>query len=222
MATLPGTVIAATAGAQGFDCDTVVTATVAQELAAQGYGFAIRYVSRATPQDAGDLTAQEAQTILDAGLALMVVQHCPPAYWTASAALGTQNGNAAVTNAAAIGYPVGATIWVDLENMRPGTPASAIFAYANAWSRAVRAAQYQDGLYYSADCPLSPEQLYLDLITARYWRALSADSPFVAVRGACMQQYLQSGQTAGIDIDRDVITPDAFGGVPVWLAPAGS
>ncbi|HEV2099776.1 MAG TPA: glycoside hydrolase domain-containing protein [Stellaceae bacterium] len=183
---------------------------------AQGYACAIRYLSRVSSQNVGDLSAGEAQVILGTGLALMVVQHCAAAYWTPSAALGTSYGKIAAGNAAALGYPPPATIWLDLENMRPGCGAPAICTYANAWGRAVRGAGYQDGLYFSADCPLTPEQLYLDLITARYWRALSRDTPAVAVRGACMQQYLQAGQVAGIDIDRDVITADALGGLPVW------
>ena len=216
--TLPGTITAATPGGQGFDCSTVVTAVVAENLAALGFTFAIRYVSRVTPQNAGDLTVEEAQSILAAGLALMVVQHCPRPYWTPTAELGTQYGTVAATNAAAIGYPSGASLWLDLENMRPGSGADAICAYANAWSRAVRGAGYLDGLYYSADCPLTPQQLYLDLITTRYWRALSADSPFVSTRGACMQQSLQAGQMAGIDLDRDVVMADAFGGLPMLLA----
>jgi Rv2525c-like, glycoside hydrolase-like domain len=220
--TLPGTVTAATAGAQGFDCDTVVTATVAENLAAQGYTFAVRYVSRVTPQNAGDLTADEAGSILAAGLALMVVQHCPPAYWTPTAELGTQYGTIAAANATVIGYPSGASLWLDLENMRPGSGVDAICAYANAWSRAVRGAGYLDGLYYSADCPLTPQQLYLDLVTMRYWRALSTDSPVVSTRGACMQQFLQAGQTGGIDLDRDVVMADAFGGLPMLLASAGT
>lgn len=219
---LPGTVTAATAGAQGFDSDVVVTAVVAQALAAQGYACAIRYISRVTPQNPGDLSAGEAQTILAAGMALMAVQHCPPTYWTPSAELGTTYGSAAAENAAAVGYPTGASLWLDLENMRPGCGAAAIIAYANAWCRAVRAMGYLDGVYYSADCPLTPQQLYLDLIATRYWRALSADAPTVAVRGVCIQQFLQAGQVAGIDIDRDVVLADAFGGVPMWLAPAES
>ena len=219
--TLPGTVISATAGLQGFDCDALVGATAARQLAALSYRFAIRYVSRVTPQNAGDLTAGEAETILSAGLALMVVQHCPPSLFTPSADLGAQYGDTAVANARDIGYPSGASLWLDLERMRPGCGVAAICSYANAWSRVVRGAGYLDGVYYSADCPLTPQQLYLDLIATRYWRALSTDSPSIAIRGACMQQFMQSGQTANLDIDRDVVMADAFGGLPMIVSAAG-
>jgi hypothetical protein len=31
-----------------------------------------------------------------------------------------------------------------------------------------------------------------------------------------VQQFIQYGQVAGIDIDRDVIMADALGGLPSW------
>ena len=204
-------------GAQAFDTDTVLTAAVSRTLAGMGYACAIRYVSRASPNNQGDISADEVDTILAAGLALMLVQHCPPAYWIPTASLGGQYGAAAVANSIEVGYPSGATLWLDLENMRPGCGTQAINGYVNAWCRAVAVGGFVPGVYFSADCPLTPEQIYLDWITKSYWRSLSRDTPAVAVRGACMQQYAQPGQVAGIDIDRDVILADAFGGVPSWM-----
>ena len=208
--------VLATPGAQAFDTDTVLTQAQAPALAAQGYVCAIRYVSRTSSNAAGDISASEAQTIIEAGLGLMLVQHCPPAYWTPTPAVGTQYGTAAAANASSVGYPRGATLWLDLENMRPGCGDQAIIAYVNSWCRAVAAARYLPGLYFSADCPLTSGQIYLDLIVTQYWRSLSADTPAVAVRGPCMQQFVQYGQVAGIDIDRDVIMADALGGLPSW------
>jgi Domain of unknown function (DUF1906) len=210
------------AGAQCFDTDTVLTPIAAKALAALSYVCAIRYVSRTTPNNIGDISAGELATIMEAGMALMLVQHCPPAYWTPSAALGAQYGTVAAANAASVGYPQGATLWLDLENMRPGCGDAAIIAYVNAWCRGASAAGFVPGLYFSADCPLTAEQIYLDLIVTQYWRSLSADTPAVAVRGACVQQFLQSGQVAGIDIDRDVIMTDALGGLPSWAASASA
>lgn len=207
--------LTAHSGAIGFDTDTVITPDIAAVLAKMRFAFAVRYVSRVTPNNPGDISQAEVG-VINASLALMLVQHCPPAYWTPTRALGIQYGAAAASNALGVGYAAGATLWLDLENMRPGSSPSSIFAYANAWFDAVENEGYQSGLYYSADVPLTPEQLYIDLITQRYWRGLSRDAPLVAVRGACMQQYLQAGQVAGVDIDRNVITADAFGGLPVW------
>ncbi|HUC70359.1 MAG TPA: glycoside hydrolase domain-containing protein [Stellaceae bacterium] len=213
------TALAVTAmpGAQCFDTDTKLDLVAARSLALRGYAAAIRYVSRAVPNGPGDIGAEEAATIMTAGLGLMLVQHCPPAYWTPSSGLGTAYGGAAAQNAAAVGYPAGATLAVDLENMRPGCGNPAIVAYVNSWSRAVIAAGYVPCLYYSADCPLSPEELYLDLVVTLYWRALSRDTPQVAVCGPCIQQFAQMGQVAGIDIDRDVVMADAFGRLPSWM-----
>lgn len=207
---------AARVGAQAFDTDTVIAAGVAQDLAAAGYECAIRYLSRTTPNNRGDISADEAQGIAAAGLALMLVQHCPPARWTPGSALGARYGATAAANARAVGYPAGATVALDLENMRPGSSVAAICDYVNAWARAVVASGFEPMLYYTADCPLTPEQLYLDLRLRLYWRGLSRDAPQVAVCGPCVQQFLQAGQVAGIDLDRDIITPDALGRLPSW------
>jgi Domain of unknown function (DUF1906) len=215
------TLAQATPGAQAFDTDTPLTINTISSLRALGYACAIRYVSRTTPCNPGDITSTEAQVILDAGLALMLVQHCPPAYWSPFSMLGVKYAMTASNNAANALYPPGATLWLDLENMRPGCGIPAIAAYVNAWYQTVLDGGYVPGLYYTADCPLTPEQLYLDLRPQLYWRGLSQDAPYVAVRGACMQQYVQLGQVAGIDLDRDVIVPDALGGLlPSWAIAA--
>lgn len=208
--------VQAPSGAIGFDTDTVLGANSLKILTGMRFAFATRYVGRMMPNQMGDISPTEVAAIQAAGLAFMLVQHCPPAYWTPTSTLGLQYGIAAAKNALSVGYAGGATLWLDLENMRPGSTPYSICSYANAWFNAVENEGYQSGLYYSADVPLTPNQLYLDLITQRYWRGLSRDAPVVAMRGSCVQQFLQSGQVAYIDIDRNVITADAFGGLPTW------
>jgi Domain of unknown function (DUF1906) len=88
--TITGNVVQAPAGMIGFDTIDVLDATRANEYLRRGYQFCIRYVSH----DQGrseyvDLTADEAQTIVDSGLALMVVQHPLDAGWAPDAGLGT-------------------------------------------------------------------------------------------------------------------------------------
>lgn len=54
-----------------------------------GYKFCIRYVPHANQADVSeDLTSEEAEAILDAGLALMVVQHVRHENWEITHGLG--------------------------------------------------------------------------------------------------------------------------------------
>jgi hypothetical protein len=78
---LPGTVNAAAPGLKGFDADTVISADIAQQFKQAGYAFCARYLSLSDGQEAGDLSNSEALAILNAGLALVAVQHVPEPGW---------------------------------------------------------------------------------------------------------------------------------------------
>jgi Domain of unknown function (DUF1906) len=209
-------VSAATPGAQGFDSDAALTAASAGALYDAGFRFAVRYLSRTSPQNPGDLDAGEMVAILASGLALMAVQHCPRAGWVPSAALGGEYGSAAAANAADIGMLPGVSLWLDLEGVASYATASDTIAYCNSWAAAVAAPGFLP-----ANQPLSGDDLYWRLRVTRYWRSASA-VPDVPYRGFCMAQALAPSPVDGISIDRDVIMPDIFGGVPMWLAPAGN
>lgn len=217
---LPGTVAAAKTGAQGFDSDTVLTAGLAQALFAAGFRFAVRYLSRTAPQHNGDLSAAEAAAILDAGLALMPVQHVSRAGWAPSAALGRQYGLAAAQNAQAVRLPAGVTVWLDLEGVASYATAAETIAYCNAWAGEVAVAGFDPGLYVGANQPLSGDDLYWRLRVTRYWKSAST-VPAIPYRGYCMVQALAPSPVDGIAIDRDVVMADLFGGLPMWLAPTG-
>ena len=67
---LHGHVFTAPDGVRGFDTAERVSDKAATAFLAHGYRFAVRYVRRAKAH-AGDLGAEEASALLDAGLALM-------------------------------------------------------------------------------------------------------------------------------------------------------
>ena len=96
MPTLPGTAQSATTGVKGFDADTPISFAAAGQFFAQGYRFCLRYVGR-TAMGNEDLTSDEAEDILRANLALMVVQHVEEEGWSPTGGLGTTyiNGTAA-------------------------------------------------------------------------------------------------------------------------------
>jgi hypothetical protein len=205
----------ATPGAQGFDSDTTIDQTSAIDLKGAGFAFAIRYLSRSTPQAPGDLSNVEAQTILNAGLALMAVQHVSRPGWAPNAALGTDYGDAAVANAALIGLPRGICLWLDLEEVAPYATAEDTIAYVNAWAAAVANGNFVPGLYVGANQPLSGDQLYWRLRLRNYWKSAST-VPDIPYRGYQMVQALAPSPIDGIALDRDVVLADNFGGLPCW------
>lgn len=208
-------VVPTTPGMQGFDTDTSLD-IFAQDLAAAGFGYAIRYLSRTIPENPSDLTADEVNTILSAKLGLMAVQHVPKPGWSPTGNLGNAYGQAAVTNAKAAGLPPGMSLWCDLEGVAPYTTAADTIAYVNGWAKLVASAGYLPGLYVGANQPLSGDDLYWRLVVKRYWKSAST-VPDIPYRGYCMVQALMPAPFAGVSIDRDVAMADNFGGVPMMV-----
>ena len=89
-----------------------------------------------------DLTAPEAQGILDAGLALMVVQQAGQPNWVPTADLGTQYGSCAAQFAGEAGIVSGVNVFLDLEGIAQGTDPQAIVDYCNNWFDQVAAAGF--------------------------------------------------------------------------------
>jgi hypothetical protein len=220
---LPGSVRAAPPGGKGFDTDTVLTDAMAAAFVANGFRFAIRYLSRERPEAGGNLTATEAEAILNAGLALMAVQHVSEAGWIPGDALGRQYGTSAAANARTVGFPSGVNIWLDLEGVGYGTSPGQIARYCEAWFTAVSDAGYVPGLYVGARCGLSGEELY-NLPFAWYWRSGSA-VPMLPARGYCLEQTISGYyEIAGVSYDLNMTRTDdgGAGHTPVWLAPASA
>jgi hypothetical protein len=65
-----------------------------------------------------DLTATEAQIILDSGMALFVVQHPLKPGWVPTAKLGHTFGANAAAYAGDAGLPGGVNVFLDLEGLR--------------------------------------------------------------------------------------------------------
>ena len=205
-------------GVLGFDTDTALTAHAAATLFAEGYRFAIRYVSRSAAADAGDLTATEANLLLQAGLALMPVQHVRAQGWTPSRELGVSDGLAAAYHAFCIGFPAGVNVWCDLEGIASPIDPQEVIDYAKAWFATVAATPYLPGLYVGAGSILTANTLGFQLPFEHYWKSMS-QVPEPAGRG---YQMVQSATTtvAGIAIDPDRTGTDQRGGQVQWLSPA--
>jgi len=219
---LVGNVQSAPTGWQGFDANTVISSNTAAAFRQQGFRFCLRYISRTTPQGKGNLTRTEAQEILDAGLALMPVQHVSAPDWVPTQALGDKYGRAAAANARTVGFPDAVTVWLDLEGIRKGTPSAEVIAYCNAWFSAVGGAGYDTGVYVGANCRLTGDELFWRLKTTHYWRS-GSHVPEIPHRGYQLIQRITPDPDLvnGIEIDRDLCEVDDLGGAAVWLAPAG-
>jgi hypothetical protein len=203
-----------------LDTDEVVSDAALRLAHAAGVRGIIRYVGFALKPWKGDLTIDERDRILDAGMGLMVVQHVRKAVWTPSEALGIVDGDAASRHALAAGYLPGATLWNDLEGIQAGAGDEAI-AYANAKHQHVATAGFEPGEYIGDRCRLSSEALYHELLSSLYWRA-GSDVPDVAIRGYCMKQTIPGPTYAGINFDKNEHTGDRLGGAAHWIAKANA
>jgi Domain of unknown function (DUF1906) len=223
--TLPGTPRPATPGVKGFDANLVVTDAIAQSFVAAGYKFCIRYVGR-LQMGSHDLTTKEALTILDAGLALMVVQHFKGEGWQPDGATGAQYGTNAGRFTKEIGVPAGVNVWCDLEGVAAGTPTQNVVDFCNNWFDQVQAAGYEPGLYVGNSAGLSANQLFQKLRFKHFWRAYNLnDDEVPATRGVQLRQKTGKGNVGSVtteSYDDDFTQTDELGGNAVWLAPAGS
>jgi hypothetical protein len=212
---LPGKIVAATADASGFDVNSVLTAAQAQNFKKAGYSFCIRYIPRKPELQAGNLTSDEALGILQAGLALMVVQHVELPPWHPNTNLGTLYGNyAAKYSKEIVKLPSGVNVWCDLEGVAAGTPVADVVSYCQAWYYSVHNAGYVPGIYVGYDVILNPDQLYNDLSFQHYWRAYNG--PQVTTRGFQLIQKTEK-TLDGITFDPNVTQVDGSGDSALWL-----
>lgn len=223
---IPGHIFTAPDGVRGIDTTERITPRVAVALRVHGYRFCVRYVRRDRPH-ASALNTAEARTILDSGLALMLVQYVESdSMWIPTAAKGTRNGSIAAAETARLGIPWGVTIWCDLEGVKVGTPRQQVIDYCNRWHTAASAAGYLPGLYVGYHPGLTASQLYLRLRFTHYWGAYNLNSNQVpATRGVQMRQSVRRAQDAvpGVQLDFQVdrISADRLGGLPTVLAMEG-
>jgi len=207
-------------GATGIDQPFPVTAASAAQYIKQGYTFVIRYVGRGDgSKHFVDLTEAEGQTIIDAGLALCVVQHPLAEGWSPTAARGQKFGAAAGSLAAAAGLPPGVSVWVDLEGVAPTAQPQDVIDYCSNWHDEVSAAGFVSGIYIGANPGLTADQLYWDLPMKSYWRGGSSAASGVPAdiphRGYQLMQRIRSGSK----FDTNVNHADNFQGTVIWCKP---
>lgn len=216
-------VISIPAGTRGFDCNTRVSFADARKLLNAGYRFAIRYAPRVTAHN-NDLSSPEVNTLLSAGLGIMVVQHVEAETghgWNPSQAKGKSYGMVAARHALECNIALGTNVWLDLEDIAPGTPHEDVIAYCNAWYNEVARVGYIPGIYVGYNAILSPTELYSRLKFSHYWGAYNLNKDQEpATRGIQMHQGVEvSVPGVAFKIDPDIVLPDKLGGLPLVYAP---
>ena len=214
---LPGSVFAAPPGVQGFDANSVLNRRTCETATARGFEFCIRYVSRQDVQPKGDLSEAEARTILDAGLALMPVQHVAAENWSPSQALGARNGKDAAKHARQIGFPEGVNVWLDLEGAKASTTHETMIAYCNAWFAEVEGAGFVPGVYVVLG-QFRQERAVLAFDDQTLLEVRKQGSRHSASRLSAHSVDQPQRQNRCVAIDRNLTKNENFGGSVLWLS----
>lgn len=218
---LAGNIEKAPAGLLGFDCASKLTPSIIRKFVEDpdGFKFCLRYLSLRDQRVNVDLSVQEAENILDAGLALSPVQRVRFAGWVATGELGTTTGKNAAQNAKFIGFPPGINVWLDLEGVKSGTPAANVKVYCNNWFDEVAKEGYVPGIYVGAGAILTGSQL-ANLKFEHYWKSGST-VPDIPGRGYQLIQTIPNPPIGeprhGITIDFDRTRTDDQGDQVLWL-----
>jgi Domain of unknown function (DUF1906) len=219
---LIGSVSQAPPGVIGFDTTERLNPVTARQYFTKGYRYCIRYVSHDESVNSPyeDLSLDEGQIILDAGMALMAVQHPLKAGWTPTGDLGQTFGANAAAYAGNAGLLPGVNVFLDLEGVKDGTPQSDVIDFCNAWFAEVERAGYASGLYIGANPGLTAEQLYWDLKTKHYWTggssAVAGVPDDIPHRGYQLIQHIHNPNTPS-EFDSNVTKTDNFNGGVMWI-----
>ena len=130
---------------RGVDTAATVTAPAAAKLAADGYSFVGRYLSRTSGVNAWKvLKAPEAARIRGAGLAILLIWETAAARAKGGSPAGAEDGTAARALAEALSVP-GGTIYFAVDYNAPAADYDAVEAYLRAARAAV--SPYSAGVY---------------------------------------------------------------------------
>lgn len=199
---------------KGFDCNCKLTKELCKKFLDQDYKVAIRYVGRNSIAS-HDLDKNELEIIIDSGLELGIVQHCPIPPWIPTTDLGIKWGRNAAVFAKQCGYSQGKFLCLDLEGVKKGTPKQDIIDYCNNWYNQVVSYGFEPAIYIGYDVWLSSNELYYNLKFKHYWAAYNVTIAPTA-RGYQIKQQLQK-KVNGIYIDSDIITKDLLGVSPSFM-----
>jgi hypothetical protein len=199
-----------------LDTDVPILAALFPAFLARGTKGVIRYLPLPGNFTGNDASAGELERLTDATLGVMLIQHVRGLrvnnfLWSPATENGAKDAEFAVTWAERCEYPMGGTLYQDLEGIDPTVSAAQTIFYCQKWADTVISLGYQAGLYVGFSVPLSPGQLYA-LPHTTYWRA-AGFVPSVERRGYSGQQGVALS-IEGVQFDRNTFTPDFMGDLP--------
>lgn len=194
--------VPATIGAKGFDSYAPVNDSILQAAWADGCRFVVRYVH--------NITVSEIACIIKNGFAFMLVTYA-----------NRFDGADALNTSKSVGYPQGATLWLDVESVTVAV--ENLIAAINGWCKPVRT-YFDPGIYLGCQ-QLMTWQEQTQLACDRYWEATSLviDRKGNPARPATNWNMTQVGANLhlyGSVVDLDFIRQDSRGRLPMWAVAA--
>lgn len=211
-------------GTRGVDVNNPLTEATAAQFFTKGFRFAVRYVRRSQAH-AYDISKDERDIILGAGMGLMIVQHVAAPGWTPTQQLGHDYGQIVAEECDKVGIPSGVSTWLDMEGVKDGIDHSAVIDYCNAWHDQVIIPGLIPGTYVGDQPGLTATEFFKSLKCAAFWGAYNLNSDNIPItRGLQMRQTVAhpSDWIPGFNsqnMDVDIIHVDALGGTPFLLLP---
>jgi len=130
------------------------------------------------------------------------------------------NGDMAVSQAKALGFPAGTTLFLDMEaDTVNNSKAPEIIDKVNAWADKVAAAGYLPGLYVGVPQMLTSTELH-KLRVYRYWKGMGRtvdrnNQLAEPTNGWCLFQMFPSVFAGGVWVDHNMVGQDYKTRVPV-------
>ncbi len=203
--------VAITAGLTGWDNgNSGETPAEMSCILAHGYSFDTIDVSTSGGGNHWDSEYRRAAAL---GLDVVLFQGYDPDAF-ANPATATSRGNTIGQAAKSIGYPAGATIFVDIEdNARSAAARKNNVAWVQAWADAVRSYGYTAGAYIGVPQSLTAAQLNTSLSKVSvFWRSASGSAPQTSL-GYAIRQTSVDVPLCGVDADFDTAGTDNRGKV---------
>jgi hypothetical protein len=206
---------------RGFDTEARVTSSWLQSRRLDGHVWCADYLPlphfTSAQIGASCISATDFAYRISIGYQVSLIQHPRYPGWDPAECDAAEDARCAMLYARAIGFPLGAHLWVDLEGMKPSTTPQVARAYAELWATTMIEAGQLCGAYYGYQIPLTSLGMWLLHGVTSYWTDVANRK--VDNRGCAIKQG-KTHTVDGVEIDEDELLPDLLGDMPMVAAQA--